>query len=146
MVLILCLDNTRVYISPSSLFTITSQVQSFCYIAQQREGLFRHFSGAKMDNLTLQPPHYQFSKYLYPEILHLTVLFISVLLLTKLESILNQTMPASTLKVMPLIQCYNYNIYSYTVTIPDEGPCAANNGRCDQMSLGLYNVSVKLNT
>ena len=77
-----------------------NQVQIFCYIAQQREDLHRHFSGIKMENLTLQPLHYQYSKYLYPEILHLTVLYMSVLLLTKLEETLNPIMPALILKVI----------------------------------------------
>ena len=116
----------------------SSLVQSFYYIAQQRGGLHLHFSGIKMDNLTLQQLHYQYNKYLCQGLHLLIVLCISVLLLIKLEEKLNQIMLALIFKIRD-----DYTVYSkfllcncllsYTVIVPTEGPCATNNGGCDQI-------------
>ena len=76
-----------------------SLVQSFYYIAQQREGLHPHFSGTEMDSLILLLLHYQCSKCLYLDHHRLIVLYITVLLLIQLEEKLSQIMLALIFKV-----------------------------------------------
>ena len=115
-----------------------SLVQSFYYIAQQRGGLHLHFSGTKMDSLTLQQLHYQYNKYLCQDHHLLIMLCISVLLLIKLEGKLDQPMLALIFKVRDNYTVYNkFQLIKYllscTVVVPTKGPCAINNGGCDQI-------------
>ena len=127
----------------------SNQVPSFCYIAQLREGLHLHFSGTKMDNLILQLLHYQYSKYLCPEIPHLTVLYISVLLLIKLGMKLNQTMPVLILKVRGDNYKYvdTYSLIQLVYQLKDHVlQTMVDVITSVLMSLGLYSASVSPDT